>query len=75
MLFVYWTSSDSGRPKLFMVKLDIQKCFDSVKQDKVLEVMQEALKDVMYTRQIVCSRRERTRSIAMSMLMVGNPLV
>ncbi|KAF9361229.1 hypothetical protein BGX34_007274 [Mortierella sp. NVP85] len=40
--------SSSDLPKLFMVKLDIQKCFDSVKQDKVLEVMQEALKDNHY---------------------------
>ncbi|KAG0366783.1 hypothetical protein BGZ54_004884 [Gamsiella multidivaricata] len=41
-------SSGSESPKLYMVKVDIKKSFDSINQDKLLEIIDRVLKEDKY---------------------------
>lgn len=34
------------RPKFYFVKVDVRACFDTIKQDKLLEIVEGLLKDV-----------------------------
>ncbi len=34
------------RPSLYFVKVDVQACFDSINQDKLLEILEEILSSV-----------------------------
>ena len=36
------------RPKIYMVKVDIATCFDSIKQDKLLDILQKILVEVRF---------------------------
>ena len=34
------------RPKLYFVKLDVQACFDTIEQPKLLEILQDLISEV-----------------------------
>ena len=36
----------SRRPKLYFVKLDVQACFDTIEQTKLLEILRELISEV-----------------------------
>ncbi len=37
---------DSNRPKLYFVKLDVQACFDTIEQTKLLQILRTILSEV-----------------------------
>jgi hypothetical protein len=38
--------ADSGRPTLYFVKMDIRAAFDTIRQDKMLEIVSDLLDKV-----------------------------
>lgn len=36
-----------GRPKLYFVKLDVQACFDSIDQTKLLQILRQIISEVL----------------------------
>ncbi|KAF9965712.1 hypothetical protein BGZ70_004262 [Mortierella alpina] len=49
------TSATVDRPKVYMVKVDIKKSFDSINQEKLLEILKSTLKEEKYTIHQHCS--------------------
>ena len=39
---------------MYMVKVDIATCFDSIKQDKLLEILEQILIEVCLTKLLLC---------------------
>lgn len=42
---VFWLS----RPKLYFVKVDVQACFDTIEQSKLLEIIKDTISEVSNT--------------------------
>lgn len=38
----------NGSPKLYFVKVDVRTCFDSIEQEKLLEILQRVLSEVSH---------------------------
>ena len=38
------------RPKLYFVKVDVQACFDTIEQSKLLQILRDVLSGVCYRR-------------------------
>jgi telomerase reverse transcriptase len=36
------------RPKLYFVKVDVQACFDTIEQSKLLQILRDVLSEVWY---------------------------
>ena len=58
------------RPKLYFVKVDVQACFDTIEQTKLLQILREILSEVCATLQFnprarMTMRRMHTPSNAM----------
>ncbi|KAF9962271.1 hypothetical protein BGZ72_008406 [Mortierella alpina] len=49
------TSATADRPNVYMVKVDIKKSFDSINQEKLLDILKSTLKEEKYTIHQHCS--------------------
>jgi hypothetical protein len=45
-LYCLCKTKASLRPKLYFVKVDVQACFDSIEQGKLLEIIRRIIKEV-----------------------------
>lgn len=46
-LEIILTSDCQTRPKLYFVKVDVQACFDTIEQDKLLEILRDLISEVI----------------------------